>query len=428
MAAPTRAAARSVFSFPARGAAPARVSAAVPRTAAGEALGAVARHWRCLNCVDLMPADHLKNLLGLRRRFRWWHWTLLGMVVFCLVVLVVRQPLTRYATHRALSSVPGWEADADDAHISFFPLVYTVTQLHLVPVDRTLPIFYVERLDTGVFWGDLLRGRLNAWANLEHLKMTFFLIPIVIPDIAAMLRQVMPLAIERMQLKDGEITVALRHTRSEDPVKPEGNGPQLWFHDIEATVEGLATRAELEHHATTLALRGTMAHSGTVSAFVTVDLLSPEAITFSGQLQLVGLNLSDLDSVLEAAGLKIAGTFDMLARFGCDHGKLTGALQPVLKNGKVQAIGPDLGKKLEATLADTGVEVLSDRVPGRNALSTIVPVHGNLNRPKLDVWTAISGVLRNAFVVGLRESLQQLPAPASGGGPSTVVAPPQKEK
>jgi hypothetical protein len=58
-----------------------------------------------------------------------------------------------------------------------------------------------------------------------------------------------------------------------------------------------------------------MAHSGTVSAFVTVDLLSPGAITFSGQLQLVGLHLSDLDSVLASTGLKITGTFDMLASF-----------------------------------------------------------------------------------------------------------------
>ena len=375
-----------------------------------------------------MPSNRLKDFLGLRRRLRWWHWTLFGVAILCLVVLVVRQPLARYATHRALSSVPGWQAEAGDAHISFFPLVYTVTRLHLVPEDKTLPIFYVERLDTGVFWGDLLRGHLNAWANLEHLKMTFFLIPIVIPDIAAMLGQVMPLAIERMQLKNGEITVALRHARSDDPEKPEGNGPQLWFHDLEATAEGLATRPELEHHATTLALRSTMAHSGTLSAFVTVDLLSPNAITFSGQLQLVGLHLSDLDSVLESTGLKVAGTFDMLARFGCDHGKLTGALQPVLKNGNVQAIGPDLGKKLEAALADTGVEVLSDRVPGRNALSTIIPIHGDLNKPKLDVWTAISGVLRNAFVVGLRESLQQLPAPTSGGGASAAGAPPPKEK
>lgn len=371
-----------------------------------------------------MPSARLTKLLAFRRQLRWWHWTLFAVCLLWFVVLLVRQPLTRYATHRALSSIPGWQADASDAHLSFFPLVYTVTRVHLVPEDKTLPIFYVERLDTGVFWGDLLRGHLNGWANVDHLKMTFFLIPIVIPDIAAMLRQVMPIAIERMQLKNGEITVALRHSRSDDPEKPEGVGPQLWFHDLEATAEGLATRPELEHHATTLALRSTMAHSATLSAFVTVDLLSPDAITFSGQLQLVGLHLSDLDSVLEATGLKISGTFDLLARFGCDHGKLVGGLQPVLKNGAVQAIGPDLGKKLEAALGDMGVELLSDRVPGRNAVSTIIPIHGNLNKPKLDVWTAVSGVLRNAFVVGLRETLQRLPPPTdTGGAPASIAHP-----
>jgi len=349
--------------------------------------------------------------LAVLRRVRWWQWTLVVLGILCLTVFLVRQPLTRYATHRALKSIPGWEADASEAHLSFFPLRYTVSQLHLVPDDKSLPIFYVERLDTGVFWGDLLRGRVNAWANLDHVKMTFFIIPIHIPDLAAILQKTMPLAVERMQCKGGEITVAFRHTRSDDPQKPEGDGPQLWFHDLEATVEGLATRPELEPHATTLALRTTMARTGKLSAFVTVDLLTPGAITFAGQLGLVGLKLADLDSVLGPAGLRLDGTFDLKARFAVDHGKLTGALEPVLKHGRVEALSGDLGKQLELALADEGIQLLSDRVPERNALVTIVPLHGTLNRPKLDVWAAVSGVFRNAFVVGLSEALQQLPTP-----------------
>jgi hypothetical protein len=372
-----------------------------------------------------MPANSLRKTFAVLRPRRWWHWTLLAFGLLCLAIAVVRQPLTRYATHKALHSIPGWEGDVGDAHISFFPLTYSISRLHLVPEDHTFPIFYIERMDTGVFWGDLLRGRLNAWSKLEHVKMTFFIIPIVIPDIAKVLRQVMPIAIERMQLKDGEITVALRHSRSDDPEKPEGTGPQLWFHDIEATVEGLATRPELEHHATTLALRATMANSGTLKAFITVDLLTPDAITFTGQLELVGLNLADMDSVLGPSKLKIRGTFDLLARFGVKQGVLTGALQPVLKNGEVDTLSPDFGKNLTAALADGAVVLLSDRVPGRNAVSTIVPMHGTLNKPKLDVWTAIAGVLRNAFVVGLRESLQGLPAPTGQPGVATAVAPPK---
>ncbi len=353
------------------------------------------------------------------RHLRWWHWCLFAVGVLWLTVLLVREPLTRYATHKAFGAIPGWEAEVADAHLSFFPLVYSVSGLHLVPEDKSLPIFYVKRLDTGVFWGDLLRERLNAWANLDRVKMTFFLIPIHIPDLAAVLQKVMPLSIERMQCKHGEITVAFRHSRSDDPEKPEGEGPQLWFHDLEATLEGLATRPELEPHATTLALRSTMARTGKVSAFVTVDLLTHGAITFSGQLRLVDLNLADLDSVLAPAGLRLAGTFDLKARFGVDHGELTGALEPVLKHGHVEALGGDLGKKLELALADDGIQLLSDRVPGRDALVTIIPMHGNLNRPKFDVWAAVSGVLRNAFVVGLSESLQQLPAPHPEGRNST---------
>jgi hypothetical protein len=358
-----------------------------------------------------MRTSRLAKARAAFHHLRWWHWTLVAVGALWLTGLLVRQPLTRFATHRALGAIPGWQADAADAHLSFFPLVYSVSRLHFVPEDRSLPILYIERADTGLFWGDLLRGRLNSWANLERVKMTFFLIPIHIPDLAAMLQKVMPLAIARVQCKHGEVTVAFRHSRSADPEKPEGDGPQLWFHDLEATVEGLATRPELEPHATTLALRSTMARTGNLSAFVTVDLLTPGAITFSGQLELDRLHLADLDSVLAPSGLKLGGTFDLKARFGVDHGKLTGALEPVLKHGFVEALGGELGRKLQLALADDGIQLLSDRVPGRDALVTIIPLHGELNRPRLDVWAAVSGVLRNAFVVGLSESLQKLPPP-----------------
>jgi hypothetical protein len=366
-----------------------------------------------------MKPGPAKKAVAFLARLRWWQWTLVGLAVLCLVIALVRQPLTLHATNRALAGAPGWKGSVADARIGFFPLVYTLKDLNLVPEDPTLPILYVERIDAGLFWGDLLRARLRGWAKLDHAKMTFFLIPIVVPDIAALLQQIMPLAIDRMQLKRGEITVALRHSRSDDPEKPEGTGPVLWFHDLEAAAEGLVTRPELEKQATTLALRATMAHSGTLAAFVTVDLLAQPLLSFSGQIELRGLHLSDLDPLLRPQGLKIGGTFDLLARFGCEKGKLTGALQPLLKNGQVEAIGPDLGNKLKAALADTGVELLSDRVPGRNAVSTIIPVHGNLNHPKIDVWTTIAGVMRNAFVEGLSESLQQLPTPTPASGSAT---------
>ncbi len=87
-------------------------------------------------------------------------------------------------------------------------------------------------------------------------------------------------------------------------------------------------------------------------------------------------------------------------------------------------MGGDLGNKLKASLADDGVELLSDRVPGRNAVSTIIPIHGTLMKPKIDVWTAASGVMRNAFVEGLSGALQRLPAPAAAPGTAPAAGAP----
>jgi hypothetical protein len=341
----------------------------------------------------------------------WGRWVLALIAVLCVVVVVVRQPLTRSATRRSLSKIEGYRADFLDARVSFLPLSYTVTRLKLVPDDRSLPIFYIERLHTGLFFRDLLRGRLRAWANLDHAKMTFFLIPIVIPDIAAILRQVMPFEVSRAQLKDGEVTVVLRHQRHADENRPEGRGPQLWFHGIEATIEGMSTRAELAEGATTLALRCAVQHSGRLDVFVTVDLLASKGLTFSGQTDLRGLDLRDMEPLLARAEIKASGTFDLLARFTSKDGRLSGGLQPVLKNAKVESLGEDLGTKLKASLADKAIQLASDRVPGRNAVATVVPIHGTRDNPKLEAWPAVLGVMRNAFVEGLSESLSKLPPP-----------------
>jgi len=341
----------------------------------------------------------------------WGRWLLAFIGVLCVVVGVARQPLTRSVTRRSLSRIEGYRADFLDARVSFLPLSYTVTRLKLVPDDTSLPIFYIERLHTGLYFRDLLRGRLRAWTNVDHAKMTFFLIPIVIPDIAAVLRRVMPFEVSRAQLKDGEVTVVLRHQRVADDDRPEGRGPQLWFHAIEATIEGMSTRAELAEGATTLALRCAMQHSGRLDVFVTVDLLASKGLTFSGQSDLRGLDLRDMEPVLARAGVKASGTFDLLARFTSKDGRLNGGLQPVLKNAKIESLSEDLGIKLKAGLADEAIQLASDRVPGRNAVATVIPIHGNLNDPKLEVWPAVMGVMRNAFVEGLSESLSKLPPP-----------------
>ena len=66
-----------------------------------------------------MGTSRLAKVRAAFHHLRWWHWTLVAVGALWLTALLVRQPLTRFATHRALGAIPGWQTDAADAHISF---------------------------------------------------------------------------------------------------------------------------------------------------------------------------------------------------------------------------------------------------------------------------------------------------------------------
>jgi hypothetical protein len=59
------------------------------------------------------------------------------------------------------------------------------------------------------------------------------------------------------------------------------------------------------------------------------------------------------------------------------------------------------------------VKLFSDRVPGREAVATIIPIRGNLEHLDAQITPAIMAVLRNAFVEGLSSSLSSTPPPVA---------------
>ena len=97
---------------------------------------------------------------------------------------------------------------------------------------------------------------------------------------------------------------------------------------------------------------------------------------------------------------------------------LTGTLtrpgpSPVLKNVEVRPTEEGFGNQLKAWVADSALDLFSDRVPGRNAVATVVPIKGRLDDPKLQVWPTLLSVIRNAFVQGISSGFASLPPPTA---------------
>lgn len=232
-------------------------------------------------------------------------------------------------------------------------------------------------------------------------------------DLGAQLRKVTPLDVDHIDIIDGQVAFI-------DVSRPER--PELWLHDLQLSVENLTTRLHLtEGRPVLLTATGTLADSGTVSIFITADPFE-KGLTFSGRASVVGLQTAELYKFIEPATKLQAphGTIDIFVEFDCRNGALTGGVKPVLKNVQVRPGSSSPWTVLKAWASDLALRIFSDRVEQRNAVATVLPIKGSLTDPDLQLWPAIFGVMRNAFVEGLTSGYAFLP-PSTASAKQGVV-------
>lgn len=221
-------------------------------------------------------------------------------------------------------------------------------------------------------------------------------------DLATELRKITPLEVDHIDIVDGQ--VAFVDVSSKER-------PELWLHDLQLSVENLTTRVHLtEGRPVLLTATGTLANSGTVSLFITADPFE-KGLTFSGRASVVGLQTAELFKFIGPATALQAphGTVDIYVEFDCRNGALTGGVKPILKNVEIRPAGRGPWTALKAWASDVALKIFSDRVQERNAVATVLPIKGSLTDPDLQLWPAIFGVMRNAFVEGLTSGYTFLP-------------------
>lgn len=341
---------------------------------------------------------------------------LLGLAI---VVRLVLDPIATWQTRKVLANLKGFEGDFQRAHVTVLPPGYEITRLKLfadkgsgLPHDRG-PVFYVERAYLAVSLADLLRADLTASLRLDRPKLTLWQqgedpkkAKPSTPDLSGQLSELPPLRVTRVEVLDGEL---LLH-----PMQGERR-PKLWIHDVELTAQNLSTRrSRTGGRPATVSARGIVARSGELTLFVSADPLS-SPFSFAGEASLRGLRAAELYEFLAAtADLQASkGTIDLFASFSSRNGTISGGVKPVLKNLELRAVDDGFGDRTKAWLADKAVDMASDRVPQRNAVATTIPLKGNLLDPDIQLWPAILGVVRNAFVVGLQSGFAHLPPPTA---------------
>jgi hypothetical protein len=348
------------------------------------------------------------------RRLAWTFALIAGLLFIGRLAL---NPLVKSRTQKILNSLQGYRGTFDDVSISLYRLSYTIEGLKLVQVpaprggNDKRPFFFAKRIQLGLHWRDLIhKHELVATVELDDPKLNFVAgddnessqTKIVDPQLADKIKKLSPLDIDRIELKRAEVAF------TDDTSQGQ---PSIWLHDLDGTLENVATRVGLTHgEPTTLAASGTLQKTGQVSIFVTADPLA-KALGFSGRASVQGLALTDVGNFLvkKADLAPERGSIDLFAEFDAHDGQISGGVKPVLKDVHVKPAKGGVVPAIKSWVADAALRIFSDRVPGRNAVAVVIPMEGTVDGPKAQLWPTVWGVLRNAFVSGLESGFTHLP-------------------
>jgi hypothetical protein len=350
---------------------------------------------------------------------RWVRRLLIAAAIVAGLVIVIRLVLDPIATHftrKALREADGIRGDFHSVHVTVFPPGYQIRRLKVVEHpqdDWKHPLFYAERVAAAVDMSALFHARLEARVRLDEPKIVISKRTekeekkaAGVPDVRDALLRTLPARINRVEIRDGEI-------QYRDLTAPRH--PQIWVHELELAVENIATRPKLAGgRPTTVSGSAKLGRSGDIVLFASANPFARK-LEFAGKFSVEGWKTAELFDLIEpATDLQApAGTISVFTEFKSADGMITGGVKPVLKNVKVRPTEDNFFNKLKAWVADKGLRLFSDRVPDRNAVVTIVPIKGRLDDPDIQLWPAVIGVIRNAFVEGISSGFAHLPPPTA---------------
>ncbi|HXJ20907.1 MAG TPA: DUF748 domain-containing protein [Polyangia bacterium] len=342
-------------------------------------------------------------------------WIALGVVIaLVLAIRLVLDPIAAHYTRKELNAPDTTRGDFDRVHVTVLPPGYEIHRLKIDErVDRGWkhPLFYAERVKASADLRSLLHGHLAAHARIDEPKFIYTERAKAEetekktsgpPDLEPILRQILPARVDRIEVRDGEVEFR-------DLV--DKGQPKLWVHDIELAVENLATRRQLSGgEPATVSGSAKLGRSGQLSLFVSANPFA-RPLVFAGRAELRGWRIAEMYDLVEPQTKlqPTQGTLDVFVEFKSRDGRITGGVKPVLKNAEVKAAAGGIGTRLKAWVADEGLHIFSDRVPGRNAVATVVPIEGRLDKPDVQLWPTVMGVIRNAFVEGVSAGFRNVP-------------------
>lgn len=264
----------------------------------------------------------------------------------------------------------------------------------------------IGKVDISVEWGELIRGHLVGELSLSDVHWAHdtaegdedgdsaeF-------DWRAVVRDLMPIRINRFELKNGEFMI-LR--------KGSGREMDLVFNDIDLLATNISNVSDSgEDLPSEYTVRAVFATGVPFYATGRIDLLS-ERLSMSGGLVSEEITLNEINELARSyAGLDFeSGRLKLFSQWTVDDDSLGGFVKFLGYDLKVMEWEDDASNPIEFVwegIAGLFVQLVENQK--RDQFASEIPLEGDISDPDFKVIPTLVGLLENGFVKALEPGLE----------------------
>jgi hypothetical protein len=347
------------------------------------------------------------------RRKRRWLTVLLVVVLLLVVIRLVLPYFVLKYVNKSLGESKTYPGSVVDVDLALIRGAYKIKGVKIEKNDTitgkrdSIPFFTSPMIDLSVEWGALFKGRLVGEIDVDEPRVYFVKgkhkdenLKADTTDFKEVIRDLMPLKINRFEIRNGEIHYI-------DPnIKPRLDVKMTNIQAVATNLGNTNDSAEV----LPAGLKGSAdVYNGSLELNMKLDPLNKQP-TFDMNANVTAVDLTKLNDFFRAYGRFDVkkGSFGLYTEFAGSNGKFKGYVKPLIHDIEVGGLGEkdaNFAQKLWESVVGVASEIFENQP--KDQLATKIPIEGSFEKPDISLWNAVIYVLRNAFVHALRPSIDQ---------------------
>lgn len=335
------------------------------------------------------------------------------IIILCIVVFLVAlrialpHILLKYV-NKKLANLDKYYGHVEDIDLALIRGAYAINNIKIMKIaddekKDTVPFFSSSAIDMSVEWRAIFKGKVVAEIYVQDPVLTFVKEKVKkeikdTTDFRRVIKDLMPLKINYFEITNGRIHY----------IDPSSNPKvDVSIKDLHVIVTDLSNKPEGDKLLPSHLDATGKAYGGEFSMRLNFDALN-KTPTFDLNTEIKNLNLALLTDFSKAYGnfdIK-KGHLGLFIEFAAKEGAFGGYVKPLLKDVEVVKGEGDLKEQIWEEIVSGAVEILENNQKDE-VVGTKVEINGRFDQPDINLWKAVSYLLRNAFVRSLKPAIDQ---------------------